>query len=89
MIIGVLTQGTSAQKPATKANLDSWISGIKTPNTWTLDSVAPQEPLQALLLSPHDEFVLIDLKTMKILEFITGNVKAALAALYAALDQPQ
>jgi hypothetical protein len=74
--MGVLTEGATQTTPATKANLDAWISGLGVPFTWTLDSVTPQDTLEDWYGEPRDSFILIDLKTMKVVEIASDHVKA-------------
>jgi len=86
LIFGVLVFGATASTPATKANLDNWITSIASPNTWALDSKPPQDPLTDFFGTGHDEFVIVDLQTMKIVELVPGNVRLALTKLNALLD---
>ena len=83
--MGVLVEGSTPEKAATKAQLDSWIASLQTPNTWTLDSEGRQEPLAAYFSLQRDEYILIDLRTMKVVEFIDGDPKLALQRLGALL----
>lgn len=74
----VLTEGTSPTGPAaTRNNLDSWIQRAQQPFTATLDSVAPQTPLEEYFSVPRDHFFVIDLATMKLLNVYDSNPTAA------------
>ena len=64
---GVITEGNPPAQPATKTELDSWISTYMTPNTWTLDSVAPQLPMETYFSTGRETYYTIDLANMQIL----------------------
>jgi len=76
VVWGVITEGNPPSVPATKAELDAWISSYSTPNTWSLDSVAPQTPMETYFSTGRETYFTIDLATMKILA-INYDVTAA------------
>jgi hypothetical protein len=87
-LMGVLVEGKSPKPDspdfvATKTELDIWIKGLVQSNTWTLDETDGAR-LEVFFKTMVDNWVLIDLKTMKILGILDG-VDAALAALDAKL----
>jgi hypothetical protein len=83
----VLTEGTTHSNKATKANLDSWIGSAKAPYTTTLDADPPQKDLEAFFGTDRDTAVLVDLKTMKVVQIIRNNATRALTELNKLLDQ--
>ena len=87
ILMGILVEGNPPSKPATKANLDGWIFSAKAPNTWALDSTAPQPLIGEYVSLGRDAFIIVDLKTMMIVEITLGNVALALNNLEALLDQ--
>jgi hypothetical protein len=70
--------------PATKGELDAWISSYMTPNTWTLDSVDPQPPMETYFSTGRETYYTIELATMKIVG-VSHDVTSALNDLNAHL----
>ncbi len=83
-MFGVITEGDPANLPATKGQLDAWISTYMTPNTWTLDSVDPQPAMEAYFSTGRETYYTIELATMKIVA-VHYDVNAALSDLNAHL----
>lgn len=84
----VLTEGSSPTGPAaTRNNLDNWIQRSQQPFTATLDSVAPQTPLEEYFGVARDHFFVIDLATMKLIDVLDSNPTAAIEEA-ASLIQP-
>ncbi len=65
---GILVEGSSGSAAATQANLKSWISSTSSPNTWLLDSVDPQAKMEDYFDVSRDAWIIIDLKTMKLVQ---------------------
>ena len=83
----VLTEGTTHSNKATQANLDTWVGSAKAPYTTTLDSAAPQPGMETFFKTDRDTAVLVDLKTMKVVQVIRNNAARALTELNKLLDQ--
>ena len=71
LIWGIIVEGsydptTGKYLPATKAQLDAWISSESAPNTWSLDSAGSQPTMETYFSTGRDTYVLIDLSTMRI-----------------------
>lgn len=86
LFINVLVEGNSPTKAATKANLSSWIQRVPLPYTATLDSVDPQPTMEAFFNVPRDQFIIIDLKTMQLVEIYPADPNGAVAAVESMLQ---
>ena len=82
--MGVLVEGSNISSVASKSQLDSWVSSLKTPNTWTLDSAKP-EHMKDFFGVERDTFITIDLKTMKVVDVQSNDAQGALDNLTALL----
>jgi len=81
LLMGVLVDGSTHAAQATKANLDAWITGNnKTPNTWVWDPTVNPPEIETFLNRPYDSFLIVDLKTMRIVRISSNDGMAALAA---------
>ena len=78
LFVQILVEGKTPADVANKANLNSWISRVSLPYTSTLDTVDPS-PLEIFFGVPRDQFILVDLKTMAVLDIIDANPQAAVA----------
>jgi hypothetical protein len=85
LFLGVLVEGDPPNEPATRANLEAWITSAKAPYTWALDATAPQTDFKTYFSVPRDTAILINLSTMKIISI--GDLGSALTELTALLDQ--
>jgi len=85
LLMGILTEGRTPDLKATPAQLAAWSMSAMAPYTLTLDSVAPQPPMEDAFGLARDSYILIDLKTMKITDIVEQDIDAALAKLTAAL----
>lgn len=81
----VLTEGISPTgAAATKGNLNTWIMRTAQPFTGSLDSASsspsgePQLPLEEYFGLPRDNFLVIDLRTMRLVDVFDSNPTAAL-----------
>lgn len=84
LFLGVLVEGATPSDIGTKSNLNSWISSLKLPFTYVLDSVAPQIDMETYFNTGRDTYIIVELPSMKILEVIdqsAGGVKKALTVL--------
>ena len=66
----VLTQGTSPDNKATKGNLDAWVQSTAAPHSVTLDE--PTTGLQNFFGVLKETVIIVDLRTMKIVDIIYG-----------------
>ncbi len=87
--MGVVVEGSTPADAATKANLDSFITQVGAPFTYTID--ATPTGLEDLFGVLRDTFVILDLSTMKILRIIDnfnggGGIDTALPAFEALLQ---
>jgi hypothetical protein len=80
LIFGILTEGNPYNVPAIKVDLDAWITSASAPNTWTLDSTAPQPPMESYFGVGRDTYYLIELATMRIIG-VHNDVNSALTDL--------
>ena len=85
LFVNVLVEGKTPNDAATKANLDSWIGRVPLPYTAILDSVDPQPSLESFFGVPRDQFVIVDLKTMKLVDILGADPNGAIAAVEALL----
>ena len=83
--MNVLVEGTTPTNAATKTNLDQWSNRIPLPYTAALDSVDPQQTMEMYFNTPRDQFVLIDLKTMKFIDIFDSNPLAAIKEIEGLL----
>jgi hypothetical protein len=88
IILGVIVEGNPPSVPATKSNLDSWITAARAPNTWMLDSVDPQPKMEDFFTTGRDYYVIFNPRTMKIVDQGFGSdPMGALAAMDAVCNQ--
>ena len=85
LLMGILTEGRTPDVKATQANLTAWSMSATAPYTLTLDSVAPQMPMEDEFTLARDSYILIDLMTMKIVEIYEQDVNGALARMETLL----
>ena len=78
LLFGILVDGRGGhQTVADRMDLDSWIAANKAPNTWTLDS---NPSVEQYFNRIYDTFVIVDLRTMKIVRISSNDGVDALAA---------
>lgn len=83
LLFGVLVDGRGGhQTVADRTDLDSWITANKTPNTWTLDSNPSVKDYFGRI---YDTFLIVDLRTMKIVRASSNDGIDALNAFLALL----
>lgn len=73
---------------ATKSQLDSWITSLGVTFSYVRDSAPPQPFVEDFFGVSRDSFIIIDLKTMKIVEVLgagSGGVAQAITDLEALL----
>ncbi len=80
----MITEGNPSSSPATKAELDAWISSYATPNTWTLDSAPPQPPMETYFSTGRETYYVIELDSMQIYS-VHHDVYSAINDLEARL----
>ena len=85
ILLGVLTEGVTPTDVATPTNLDKFIAGTKAPYSFALDAEAPATDLETYFNEPRDTSILIDLKTMKIVDIIESDIARAMAELQSLL----
>src|SRR5438105_2629475 len=82
LVMDVLVEGTTPSTPATQANLNSWIGSAGEMFTATLDATDPNFALEFYFTAGRDTYVIVDLKTMQIVDQIdalAGGSSAAFA----------
>ena len=79
--MGILTEGATPTKRATEVQLQAWSGKAMAPYTLTLDSEAPQTPMEDEFSLERDSYIIVDLKTMKIVEIYQQDVDGALQKL--------
>lgn len=83
LLFGILVDGrTGHQSIADRRDLDSWVTANKTPDTWTLDA---DPSVKQYFGRIYDSFIIVDLRTMKILRASSNDGIAALNAFLALL----
>jgi hypothetical protein len=75
----ILVEGRAVTSAAVKGNLDQWIGRVPLPYTSTLDSVAPQPTMETFFSVPRDQFLIVDLKTMKLVDIFDTDPMGAIA----------
>jgi hypothetical protein len=85
LLMQILVEGKTPQDVATKDNLDAWIAKVPLPYTTALDSVDPQDPMETFFVVPRDQFILVDLKTMKFLDILDADPNSAIAEIEGML----
>ncbi len=66
VFLGILVEGQTPTKPATKGDVDSWISLLKIP--YSVGGDLPESPLALKkALGPRETAYLVDRQTMEIL----------------------
>lgn len=78
LLVNILVEGTTPQNTATKANLDTWINRVPLSYTATLDSTANQPKMEDFFGVPRDQFIIIDLKTMKFVNIYDSDPNGAI-----------
>ena len=81
LFMGVLVEGGTPSDIATRDNLDAWVTSLKIPYTFVLDSVKPQLDMETYFNTGRDTYVIIDLKTMKVLNVDDQNAGGVMQAL--------
>ena len=85
LLFNILTEGKTPNDVATKVELDAWIGKAALPYSAALDSVDPQPTMETFFNLPRDQFIIIDLKTMKFIDAFDADPKSAIAAVEALL----
>lgn len=67
LCMGILTQGAQFNSVATQTELDSYLKSAGAAHTWTLDSAGPQPKMEDYF-SGGDVWIIIELKTMKVVQ---------------------
>jgi hypothetical protein len=83
--MNILAEGTTPANKATQANLKTWIARAGITYTATLDSVDPQPGMETFFSVPRDQFILVDLKTMTLIEIIDADPNTAIAEIESML----
>ena len=91
LLMGILAEGTTPADVATKNQLDLFISKAGAQFTYVLDGVAPQTDAETYFSNERDTFIMIDLKTMKIVKVVDnfsggGGFAEAIPAFEALLQ---
>ena len=81
----ILVEGTQPGNVATMGNLGQWIPRLPEPYTGTLDSVDPQPTMETFFAVPRDQFILVDLKTMTIIDILEADPKGIIAEVEGML----
>ena len=74
----ILTEGTTPQNKASKANLATWIARVPTYHSAALDSVAPQPFMEDYFNVPRDHFIIVNLETMVVEDVYDSDPQGAL-----------
>ena len=74
----VLIDGNPPGVPCTKAQAIQWIAKVPEYFTTFLNSEAPQEAFESFFGIERDHFLIIDLKTMTLVDIIVSDPQAAL-----------
>src|SRR5258706_2900459 len=85
LLMSIVTEGSRPDNKATKAQVDNWIGKAMAPFGMTQDSVAPQPFMEDFFGVARDTYIIIDLKTMMIVEIFEQDVTGALAKLESLL----
>ena len=85
LLVNVLVEGKTPSDAAARGNLDLWIPRLPEPYTGTLDSVDPQPTLENFFNVPRDQFVLVELSTMKLIDILDADPKGAVAEVEGLL----
>ena len=85
LLFTILVEGKTPADIATKSNLDAWIPRLPEPYTGALDSVDPQPKLEDFFSVPRDQFIIVDLTTMALVDVLEANPKAAVAEVEGLL----
>jgi hypothetical protein len=83
--VTILVEGKTPTDLATRSNLDAWIGRLPESYTGLLDSVDPQPKLEDFFSVPRDQFVIVDLKTMKFVDIYEADPNGAMAAVESML----
>src|SRR5436305_1092514 len=76
-LLAAACTGAGDSDVATKTNLDLWIGRVPQPFTATLDSVDPQPGMESFFNVPRDQFLVVDLKTMQLIDLLDSDPQAA------------
>ena len=85
LLFDILVEGKTPQDVATRANLNTWIAKVPLPFSAALDSVDPQPTMETFFGVPRDQFIIIDLKTMKFVDILDADPRGAIAEVEALL----
>lgn len=83
----VMTDGNPPGRRATQAQIDSWIANVKQPFTTFNDSEAPQPPFNDYWGIERDHFLIIDLRTMKLIDIVEADPVKAIDEVTPLLTQ--
>ncbi len=75
----ILVEGKTPSDMAGKAQLDAWITSINLPYTATLNEADPNYELEAYFNVPRDQFIIVDLKTMKLVDVLDSDPMGAIS----------
>ena len=88
LLFDILVEGTNPNNVATRANLNQWIGKAGLPFSAALDSVDPQPTMETFFGVPRDQFVIVDLKTMKFIDILNADPTGAIAEVEGLLGSP-
>jgi hypothetical protein len=74
----ILVEGSTPASAATRPNLDQWITQVPEPFTTVLDSVPPQPGMETFFGTPRDQFIIVDLRTMKFIDIWDADPQSAI-----------
>lgn len=78
LLINILVEGSTPANTATKGNLDTWVNRVPLPYSATLDSVGGQPKMEEFFGVPRDQFIIVDLKTMKFINIYDSDPNSAI-----------
>ena len=86
LFMTIMTEGTAPGTIATRSQLTSWIGRTRAPFTMVLDSADPQPDMESYFSRPRDTIIIVDLRTMTIVEIVASDVNRALTDLRMLLQ---
>lgn len=75
----ILVEGKTPSDMATRTQLDAWIATIKLPYTAALNEADPNFELETYFNVPRDQFIIVDLRTMKLVDVLDADPMGAIA----------
>lgn len=85
LLVNILVEGSTPTNTATKPNLDTWVNRVPLPYTATLDSTGNQPKMEDFFAVPRDQFIIIDLKTMKFVDIYDSDPNGAIEEVLGLL----